>query len=160
VPSSSPLGIAGHAHAAAPNCCAAGEPPRGLRPASHAHASSCAAPCVGPAGFEAVGKEILVNRRHERPGRTGERWTKKRRLRIATAAGPIVVPVPADASVADACAAVEARLRGSGQLGKRRIRTLLLPELGELSYKAAARQQAPARLAIGAVRPRRRGLPR
>jgi hypothetical protein len=63
---------------------------------------------------------------------TGEREPKKRRLRIATAAGPIVVLVPADASVADACAAVEARLRGSGQLGKRRIRTLLLPELGEL----------------------------
>ena len=63
---------------------------------------------------------------------TGERGPKKRRLSIATAAGPIVVLVPADASVADACAAVEARLRGSGHLGKRRIRTLLLPELGEL----------------------------
>jgi outer membrane biosynthesis protein TonB len=62
---------------------------------------------------------------------TGERSPKKWRLRIVTAAGPIVVPVPADASVADACAAVEARLRGSGQLGKRRIRTLLV-ELGEL----------------------------
>ena len=62
---------------------------------------------------------------------TGERSPKKCRLRIATAAGPIVVPVPPDASVADACAAVEARLRGSGQLGKRRIRTLRV-ELGEL----------------------------
>ena len=62
---------------------------------------------------------------------TGERSPKKWRLGIATAAGPIVVPVPADASVADACAAVEARLRGSGQLGKRRIRTLRV-ELGEL----------------------------
>jgi len=57
---------------------------------------------------------------------------KKRRLRIATAAGPIVVPVPEDATVADACAATEERLRGSGQLGKRRIHTLLLPDGGKL----------------------------
>ena len=61
-----------------------------------------------------------------------ERGPKKRRMRIATAAGPLAVPVPEDASVADACAAVEARLRGSGQLGNRRIRTFLLPDGCEL----------------------------
>ena len=57
---------------------------------------------------------------------------KKQRLRIVAAAGPLVVRVPADATVADACAAAEERLRGGGELGKRRVRTFLLPDGREL----------------------------
>ena len=50
---------------------------------------------------------------------------KKRRLKIDTGACRVVaVLVPADGTVADACAAAEA----SGRVGKRRIRTFALPD--------------------------------
>ena len=53
---------------------------------------------------------------------------KKRRLKIDTGAGRVAVLVPADGTVADACAAAEA----IGRLGKRRIRTFALPDGCEL----------------------------
>jgi hypothetical protein len=53
---------------------------------------------------------------------------KKRRLKIDTGAGRVAVLVPADGTVADACAAAEA----SGRVGERRIRTFALPDGCEL----------------------------
>ena len=53
---------------------------------------------------------------------------KKRRIKIDTGAGRVAVLVPADGTVADACAAAEA----IGRLGKRRIRTFALPDGCEL----------------------------
>jgi GTPase SAR1 family protein len=53
---------------------------------------------------------------------------KKRRLKFDTGAGRVAVLVPAEGTVADACAAAEA----SGRLGKRRIRTFALPDGCEL----------------------------
>jgi len=47
-----------------------------------------------------------------------------RRLKIDTGVGRVAVLVPADGTVADACAAAEA----SGRLGTRRIRTFALPD--------------------------------
>ena len=54
--------------------------------------------------------------------------TKKRRLKISTEAGCFAILVPERGTVADACAAAEA-IR---QLGKRRVRTLALPDGCEL----------------------------
>ena len=51
---------------------------------------------------------------------------KKRRLKIDTGAGRVAVLVPADGTVADACAAA------SGRVGERRIRTFALPDGCEL----------------------------
>ena len=53
---------------------------------------------------------------------------KNRRLKIDTGADRVAVCVPADGTVADACAVAEA----SGRLGKRRIRTFALPDGYEL----------------------------
>ena len=53
---------------------------------------------------------------------------KKRRLKIDTGTGRVAVLVPADGTVADACAAAEA----SGRVGKRRIRTFATPDGCEL----------------------------
>ena len=58
----------------------------------------------------------------------GAGHAKKRRLKIGTGAGRFAVLVPEHGTVADACAAAEA----SGRLGKRRIRTLALPDGCEL----------------------------
>jgi hypothetical protein len=55
---------------------------------------------------------------------------KKRRLKIGTGAVRVAVLVPAEGTVADACAAAEKSL--SGRLGKRRIRTFALPDGCEL----------------------------
>ena len=55
----------------------------------------------------------------------------RKRVKIDCGSSRIAVSVPAAGTVADACAAAEARLTAAS-LGKRRIRTLALPDACEL----------------------------
>jgi len=79
--------------------------------------------CCG--GLAPFGADMLVTRK----------LNGKKRLKISTGAGGILVAVPASCSVAEACAEAEARLRSSGQLGPRSIRTFALPDGCELGIQ-------------------------